>query len=80
MSAARTFVDRLNEIFAAIAGWSYDFRWGVLAIGVGAAYGAATWQKQDGFEVGMLKDEWGKLDMPVCLSSRGLFAHREVDG
>lgn len=45
-----------------------------------AQYAGATWQKQDGFEVGMLKDEWGKLEMPVCLSTRGLFAHREVDG
>lgn len=43
-------------------------------------YAAATWQKQDGFEVGMLKDEWGKVDMPICLSTRGLFAHHEVDG
>jgi hypothetical protein len=45
-----------------------------------AAYGAATWQKQDGFEVGMLKDDWGRTDMPICLSTRGLFAHVEVDG
>ena len=43
-------------------------------------YAASTWQKQDGFEVGMLKDEWGKLDMPICLSMRGLLAHYEVDG
>ena len=45
-----------------------------------AAYGASTWQKQDGFEVGMLKDDWGRTDMPICLSTRGLFAHVEVDG
>ena len=41
---------------------------------------AQTWQKQDGFEVGMLKDDWGKLDMPICLSMRGIFEHVEVDG
>ena len=45
-----------------------------------AQYAAQTWQKQDGFEVGMLKDEWGKLNMPLCLSTRGLLAHYEVDG
>jgi hypothetical protein len=45
-----------------------------------AAYGASTWQTQDGFEVGMLRDDWGRTDMPVCLSTRGLFAHAEVDG
>ena len=45
-----------------------------------AQYGAQTWQKQDGFEVGMLKDDWGRTDMPICLSTRGLFAHVEVDG
>jgi len=45
-----------------------------------AEYGAATWNKQDGFEVGMLKDDWGRLRMPICLSMRGLFRHVEVDG
>ena len=44
------------------------------------AHAAQTWQKQDGFEVGMLKDDWGKLDMPICLSMRGIFEHVEVDG
>ena len=45
-----------------------------------ADYGASTWNKQDGFEVGMLRDDWGKLHIPLCLSVRGLFRHIEVDG
>lgn len=45
-----------------------------------AAFAASTWNKQDGFEVGMLKDDWGRVKMPLCLSTRGLFRHVEVDG
>ena len=45
-----------------------------------AEYAAQTWNKQDGFEVGMLRDDWGKLRMPLCISNRGLFTHVEVDG
>ena len=28
----RDFITRLNESFAAIAGWSYDHRWWVVAL------------------------------------------------
>lgn len=45
-----------------------------------AEYAAATWRDQSAFEVGMLRDDWGKLRMPLCLSLRGLFTHVEVDG
>ena len=63
--------------------WRYARKGGAGKFGPGLAlaqYAAATWQKQDGFEVGMLKDDWGKLDMPICLSMRGIFEHVEVDG
>ncbi|KAH8050495.1 hypothetical protein JL720_15351 [Aureococcus anophagefferens] len=63
--------------------WKYARKGAAGKFGLGLAlaqYAAATWQKQDGFEVGMLKDDWGKLDMPICLSLRGIFEHVEVDG
>ncbi|KAH8052100.1 hypothetical protein JL721_10981 [Aureococcus anophagefferens] len=63
--------------------WKYARKGAAGKFGPGLAlaqYAAATWQKQDGFEVGMLKDDWGKLDMPICLSMRGIFEHVEVDG
>jgi hypothetical protein len=37
--------------------------------------GAEKWDTQDGFEVGMLADDWGRLNMPICLSQQGLFTH-----
>ena len=63
--------------------WKYARKGAAGKFGPGLAlaqYAAQTWQKQDGFEVGMLKDDWGKLDMPICLSMRGIFEHVEVDG
>ncbi|KAJ1449393.1 hypothetical protein M885DRAFT_535804 [Pelagophyceae sp. CCMP2097] len=45
-----------------------------------AEYGAEKWDTQDGFEVGLLKDDWGRLRMPICLSRRGVFTHVELDG
>ena len=36
----RTFLNALNERFAAIAGWSYDYRWVVVAIAVGIVAGS----------------------------------------
>lgn len=45
-----------------------------------AEYAAATWREQSAFEVGMLRDDWGRLRMPLCISLRGLFTHVEVDG
>ena len=37
-----TFVDALNARFAAIAGWSYDYRWIVVAIAVAVVGGAVV--------------------------------------
>lgn len=34
------FVTRLNELFAAVAGWSYDHRWWVVAIALGVLGGS----------------------------------------
>lgn len=38
----RTIITALNERFAAVAGWSYDFRWVVLLLAVAVAFAAAT--------------------------------------
>ena len=40
--SSRTLVNALNQRFATLAGWSYDYRWIVLAIALGLAYGSAT--------------------------------------
>ena len=29
--------------------------------------------------VGMLKDNWGALKVPICLSFNGVFRHVEID-
>ena len=44
-----------------------------------ADYGERWWEQQEGFERGMLTENWGKLKVPLCLSFYGLFRHEEVD-
>lgn len=36
----RSFITRLNERFAAIAGWSYDYRWIVVVLALGILWGS----------------------------------------
>ena len=46
-----------------------------------AAYGEdSSWNRQDGFESGMIQDNWGKFGFKVCISFEGLFVHQEIDG
>jgi len=45
-----------------------------------AAYGKKFPKQQDGFEVGLLKDDWGRLRVPMCLGVQGIFIHEEIDG
>jgi len=44
-----------------------------------AMYGETKFDDQAGFERGMLEDDWGRLEVPICLSTRGVFRHNEVD-
>lgn len=44
-----------------------------------AAYGESKFGDQAGFERGLLDDDWGRLQVPLCLSRRGVFRHHEVD-
>jgi hypothetical protein len=39
----------------------------------------AAWARQDGLEVGMLNDDWGRFKVPLCISYQGLFVHKEID-
>ena len=45
-----------------------------------ADYGRKMWEAQDGFEVGLLRDDWGDLRVPICISYDGTFIHEEIDG
>jgi len=45
-----------------------------------AEYGERWYNKQDGFEVGLLQDDWGNQRVPLCISHQGLFLHNEIDG
>ena len=38
--ASNDLVTRLNEVFAAVAGWSFDHRWSVVALAIGALAGS----------------------------------------
>jgi len=68
----------LFDRFAVLA-TKYPFARGTKPLTL-AEYAATTWNRQDAFEVNMLKDDWGTLHVPLCLSARGLFRHVEVDG
>ena len=45
-----------------------------------ADYGLAHAKQQDGFEVGLLNDDWGALQVPICLGYQGFLLHEEIDG
>ena len=64
----------------------YGERWCVVCAARGAAMTADSlthpgrYKKQDGFEVGLLQDDWSKQKVPLCISHEGLFIHSEIDG
>ena len=45
-----------------------------------ANYGRNMWEQQEAFEVGLLHDDWGELQVPLCISYNGIFVHEEIDG
>jgi len=49
------------------------------SFGTIARYGESKFDDQAGFERGLLNDDWGRLQVPLCLSMKGVFRHHEVD-
>ena len=45
-----------------------------------ADYGRTHAKAQDGFEVGLLNDDWGELKVPICIGYDGFLLHEEIDG